>query len=339
MIGQNLSDEDVLLGNLGAGPDPALLDPVLPAWIFAPSVERQAAATPLELHLPRPRRRAPDEELLAVGSIVDKYRIDGLLGKGGFATVYKATHLLLGTRVALKLLRPTLVERQPALGAQLCAEARFAARINHPNVVRILDVTSTGLSYIVMEYIDGLSLTQRIHRHGPLAPAALLRVGLQVVAGLEAGLEQGLIHRDIKPANILLSRSGDVKIVDFGLARHTAEPSDRPRPRSPAVLGTFGYMSPEQAEDPEAVDFRADVYSLGVTLYEAAAGGLPFPTVDHRPRPMPRLESAVPGFPGAVASVVAWMLAQNRADRPSSYSSLHAAMARALETFGPSHEG
>ncbi len=335
MITENYMEEDVLLGNPGSGPmGPSLLDPALPAWIFAPSVERLAPSGPPAAPHPRLRRRARDEELLAVGSIVDKYRIDGLLGKGGFATVYKATHLLLGTRVAVKLLRPTILKRQPTLVAQLCAEARFAARISHPNVVRILDVTSTALTYIVMEYIEGMSLTQRIHRQGALSPAALLRVGLQVVAGLEAGLEQGLIHRDIKPANILLARGGDVKIVDFGLARHTSEPTDAPRLRPATVLGTYGYMSPEQAEDPEAVDFRADVYSLGVTLYEAAAGGLPFHTSDYKPRPMPRLEDAVLGFPASVASLVGWMLAQNRDDRPASYSSLHSAMTHALATLG-----
>jgi serine/threonine protein kinase len=201
MIDGNASDEeDTLLGSSTSGTVGAdRLEPALPAWVFAHRVERQVSAAPPAPPHPRPRRPVRDEESLAVGSIVDKYRIDGLLGKGGFATVYKATHMLLGTRVALKLLRPTVLRRQPALGTQLCAEARFAARINHANVVRILDVTSHALTYIVMEYIEGMSLGQRIRRQGPLAPAAQLRIGLQVLAGLEAGLEQGLIHRDIKP--------------------------------------------------------------------------------------------------------------------------------------------
>jgi serine/threonine-protein kinase len=339
MIPLDPSDDDVLLGNPSeGGADAAGLDPILPASVFAPGVKRPSSAPTRPPPAARPRRHTRDEELLAVGSIVDKYRVDGLLGKGGFATVYKATHMLLGTRVALKLLRPAVLRRQPALGEQLCAEARFAARINHPNVVRILDVTSQSLSYIVMEYIEGMSLLQRIHRQGPLAPAALLRVGLQVVAGLEAGLARGLIHRDIKPANILLAQSGEVKIVDFGLARHTG-PADPPRARAPAVVGTFGYMSPEQSEDPEAVDFRADVYSLGVTLYEAAAGDLPAPAGDHRPRPLPALGSVVPAFPTQVAAVVGWMLAARRDDRPSSYEELRAAMMRALATCAPPHRG
>jgi serine/threonine-protein kinase len=321
-------DDDVLLGQ-PARParGPAALDPALPAEIFVPATPRAPVA--------RARRLPRDEDVLATGAIVDKYRIDGLVGRGGFATVYKATHLLLGTRVALKLLRPTVLERQPALGAQLCAEARFAARIDHPNVVRVVDVTSHALTYIVMEHIDGASLAQRVHRGGPLPPAALLRVGLQVVAGLEAGLAQGLIHRDIKPANILLTRSGDVKIVDFGLARHVDASAVEPRPRGAMVVGTYGYMSPEQADDPEAVDFRADVYSLGVTLFEAATGALPCPPGTPRPPELPRIEERVPGFPPAVSSLVAWMLAFRRDERPSSYASLHTAMTRVLAALGP----
>jgi len=338
----SVTEDDVLLGrpsHRGHGSGPIPLESELPAEIFAPGVERPSA--PTAPALARPRRRVRDEELLARGSIIDKYRIDGLLGKGGFATVYKATHLLLGTKVAIKLLRPTILKRQPTLGAQLCEEARFAARINHPNVVRILDVTSHSLTYIVMEYIEGASLAQRIHRGGPLPPPALLRVGLQVVAGLTVGLEQGLIHRDIKPANILLAKGGEVKIVDFGLARHTAEPIDIPRSRTPTVIGTYGYMSPEQADDPEAVDFRADIYSLGVTLYEAATGSLPFPTSDpgacitlHKTRPIPRLEDKIPGFPASVSSLVGWMLAKDREDRPPSYNALHSALVRTLAMFG-----
>ncbi len=332
-------DVDVLLGRpggagLGEGTAPDL-DPTLPAEIFALTTGR--SQPPTATAMPPRRPRARDEELLARGSIVDKYRIDGLLGKGGFAAVYRATHLLLGTKVAIKLLRPTLLERQPGLALQLCEEARFAARINHPNVARVLDVTTHALTYIVMEYIDGMSLGQRIDRGGPLPPADTLRVGMQVVAGLQAGLDQGLIHRDIKPANILLARTGEVKIVDFGLARQSARRPEAPRARAPSVIGTYGYMSPEQADDPEAVDFRADIYSLGVTLYEASTGQLPFLTSDpvaciqlHKTRPVPRPEDRIVGFPTAVSSLITWMLAKNREERPGTYDELHSAMSRTL---------
>ncbi len=351
---------DILLGSsrLEVTHDgaPARLDPLLPADVFVrggliidshrdptASRGRSEAAAGRRSGTPRRRRgdRGRDEQLLPRGAIVDKYRIDGLLGKGGFAAVYRATHLLLGTQVAIKLLRPKVLERQPALTSLLCEEARFAARINHANVVRIFDVTSgAALTYIVMEYIEGLSLSQRIERQGPLAPAALLQVGLQVAAGLHAGLEQGLIHRDVKPANILLTNAGDAKLVDFGLAYQSAAVRDGRRARSGSVIGTSGYMSPEQADDPETVDFRGDIYSLGVTLYEAATGAPPFAIGDaqacilaHKTQPVPPPASRVPGFPPAASSLLLWMLAKAPSERPQSYGGLAQQMRRVLASL------
>jgi serine/threonine-protein kinase len=347
---------DVLLGSSSrsTAEERALrqLDPVLPADAFvraglpldehgdasATGCDKSRAALGRRRERQQPRReRARDEEVLPRGAIVDKYRIEGLVGKGGFAAVYRATHLLLGTRVAIKLLRPRVLERQPTLTSLLCEEARFAACIDHPNVVRILDVTSgCALTYIVMEYIDGQSLGQLIVRNGPLAPPTLLRVGIQIAAGLRAGLEQRLIHRDVKPANILLTKSGDAKLVDFGLALPSAV-SDVPRARSGSIIGTCGYMSPEQADDPESVDFRADIYSLGVTLYEAATGAPPFPLGDpskcmlwHKTQAVPPPETRVPGFPTEVSSLLRWMLAKDPLDRPGSYELLSASMQKVL---------
>jgi eukaryotic-like serine/threonine-protein kinase len=342
ILSESPDPEDVLLGRAQSPieAENARLDPALPAEVFSTGARRSTSPTsPVPARLPG-RSRGRDEDVLARGAIVDKYRIDGMLGKGGFAVVYRATHLLLGTKVALKLLRPTMLERQPALAAQLCEEARFAARINHPNVVRVLDVTSHKLTYIVMEYIDGSSLGQRIDRGGPLAAAPLLRIGLQVVAGLQAGLEQGLIHRDIKPANILVTKQGEGKLVDFGLARQSAGREGVPRLRAHAIVGTYGYMSPEQAEDPESVDFRADIYSLGVTLYEAATGSLPFPANDpatcislHKSRPIPPAHERMSTVPETVSSLISWMLAKKREERPPSYEKLHQSMRRTLDAL------
>jgi serine/threonine-protein kinase len=364
---RDMTDEDVLLGTSSGASmhhsGPARLDPVLPADAFVRAgvpleshgaggstygasrakVEIGAAATRPLGRRRRRRERANNEDLLPRGAIVDKFRIDGLLGKGGFAVVYRATHLLLGTRVAIKLLRPKVLERQPTLTSLLCEEARFAACINHPNVVRILDVTTgNALTYIVMEYIDGPSLAQRIARSGPLPPASLLGVGQQIAAGLCAGLEQGLIHRDVKPANILLTKGGDAKLVDFGLAHPSAMP-ELPRVRSRSLIGTAGYMSPEQADDPETVDFRADIYSLGVTLYEAATGAPPFPIGDpsacmllHKTQPVPAIASRLPDFPASLSALVLWMLAKDPKHRPSSYQELGAAMDAIAHELGAS---
>jgi serine/threonine protein kinase len=294
----------------------------------------------------RGRRRAErDDEVLPRGAIIDKYCIDRVLGRGGFAVVYRATHLLLGSPVAIKLLRPRVLARQPGLAALLCQEARFAARINHPNVVRVHDVTHTDrITYVVMEYIDGHSLAETIQTAGRLSPEEVVRVGLGVAAGLRVGLAQGLIHRDIKPANILIASDGAVKIVDLGLA-HVHVPGEGgpglPAGR-PAVLGTFGYMSPEQALDPHRVDCRSDIYALGVTLYEAATGSLPFPARDparclamHRSEPVPLPESRVPGFPSGLSALLQWMLAKRPEERPATYEILETALRTALDAPEP----
>jgi serine/threonine protein kinase len=296
------------------------------------------------------RRRATDDELLPRGAIIDKYCIEHVLGRGGFAVVYRATHLLLGTPVAIKLIRPRALARQPGLAALLCQEARFAARINHPNVVRVHDVThNERITYVVMEYIDGRSLAEIIRLSGPLPPAEVVRVGLGVAAGLRVGLGQGLIHRDIKPANILLPHQGEVKIVDLGLALG-AGPGDDPQDESPAgqslVVGTYGYMSPEQAADARKVDFRSDIYSLGVTLYEAATGSLPFPARDparwlqlQRGEPAPPPQSRRPDLPARLCALLLAMLARQPVERPDSYEALETALRHALDADAAEDHG
>jgi serine/threonine protein kinase len=292
-----------LTGAFSADPLPAPLEAALPGEVFLAA-------------LPRRRGRSRDDELLPRGTIIDKYCLDGVLGRGGFAIVYRATHLLLGSTVAIKLIRPRVLARQPGLAELLCQEARFAARLDHPNVVRVHDVTHNDrITYVVMEYIEGRSLAEAIQAQGALPPAEVVRVGLAVTAGLRAGLAQGLIHRDIKPANILLGNDGGVKIVDLGLA-HTSAPDERVAALGkPSVVGTHGYMSPEQAQDPERVDFRADIHALGVTLYEAATGQLP----------------PGPALPAELAPLVAGMMSRRPEDRPSSYESLEAALRRTLD--------
>lgn len=271
----------------------------------------------------RPRsRRKREPGLLQRGAVVDKYRIEELLGTGGFGAVYRATHMLLQTPVALKLLRPSVLAERPDVAEQLLYEARFAAKINHKNVVRILDVTrNSSISYVVMEYIDGEALSRAIERQGRLDQRTVLGLGLDVANGLAAGFREGLIHRDIKPANILVTRGGTATIVDFGLARMTARHGSRvvAGARQP-VVGTRDYMSPEQERDPAGVDHRADIFGLGVTLYEALVGQLPFApgsTATERVQPM-----SVPGATPALGRLVLDMLAFDRELRPQSYAEL-----------------
>ncbi len=251
--------------------------------------------------------------LLARGTVLDKYRIDGVLGTGGFAVVYRATHELLQVPVAIKLLRPRVLSREPNVARLLLEEARYAARISHPNVVRVHDVTHTeAITYIVMEYIEGRSLSATLERTGPLAPAEALSVAIDVAEGLKAGLQVGLIHRDIKPANILLPRGG-ARIVDFGLAL-AGSAFGRSEATTSQVVGTRGYMAPEQARTPSRVDFRADVYSLGVTLCQALTGASP-----HARRSDGDLLRDVPR---KLEPLLRKMLASTPEGRPSSYDAL-----------------
>ncbi len=289
---------------------------------FIPGELSTRGESPRAHRKPRPRGEGP----LQRWAVLDKFRIEELIGSGGFAFVYRATHLLLRIPVAIKLLRPEHLEHDDA-AARLVEEARCAARINHANVVRIHDVTHTPqITYIVMEYIEGRSLARAIRAAGPLPPHAVARLGLDVVAGLRAGLQEGLVHRDIKPANILLSRGGGARIVDFGLARaSTAERGER------SLVGTRGYVAPEVV-DGLGADFRADIFSLGVTLYEAAAGARPLlPYGAAKAWPPPDLPS---DLPRPLGETLRWMLMPRREERPASYDLLEHALQDAFKAMG-----
>lgn len=293
-----------------------------------------ALATPQSSGSGTPPSARPDG-LPAPGSVIDKYRLEELLGTGGFAAVYRATHLLLRTTVAIKLLKPAIARKHPIQAQRLCEEAQFAAQLSHPSIVRVFDVTHTPrITYIVMEYIEGASLALRLREAGALPPRRVLWLGVQICLALKAALAQGLIHGDVKPANILVSKTGAVKLVDLGLARHVdAEPgSER------LMAGTPNYMAPEQARDAGRSDFRSDMYSLGVTLYHAALGRLPFTSTNpaevlamHRNAVPPAPQSIVPGFPAELARLLLWMLAKDPAARPSSYEQLLSGLEETLE--------
>jgi len=295
---------------------PCKFDLVLPSEIFRssePSATREPKRNERQRH-----DSQSHSKLLPRGTLVDKFLVESVLGTGGFAVVYRARHQLLNNTVALKLIKPDVLAARPGIGVLLVEEARFAARIHHPNVVKIYDVSHTEeLTYIVMELIDGIALSQYVPLHGPLDAKVALRVGIDVSSGLASGLEQGLIHRDIKPANILLCKNGAACIVDFGLA-HAIEQNAWLAAISPrAVVGTRGYMSPEQARGDARVDFRSDIYSLGVTLEEACCGIAFRHESDGRPS-HPRARC----LPEPFSKLLAWMQDPDPEKRPSSYQLL-----------------
>ena len=198
-----------------------------------------------------------------------------MLGRGGMGAVYKARQPRLDRLVALKILAPEK-QSDPQFAERFEREARALARLNHPNIVTVYDFGEVqGRFYLLMEYVDGLTLRQLL-QHGKLVPDEALHLVPKICEALQFAHEHGIIHRDIKPENILLDKQGRVKIADFGIAKITGlESKDFSLTGAKDVMGTPHYMAPEQVEHPQAVDHRADIYSLGVVFYEMLTGELP----------------------------------------------------------------
>jgi HAMP domain-containing protein len=202
-----------------------------------------------------------------------RYDIQGILGKGGMGIVYRAHDRDLDDAVAIKTLRGEALSADPTLLDRFKQEIRLARRITHPNILRTHDLGETGgLRYLSMEFVKGLTLKQLVEAGDILPTPVGLRIAKQICAGLAAAHEVGVIHRDIKPQNILIESTGGLKIMDFGIARLKEE---RGMTAEGTVVGTPDYMSPEQARG-NTLDFRSDIYSTGVVLYEVFTGTLPF---------------------------------------------------------------
>lgn len=236
-------------------------------------------------------------DALPAGKVVNGYRIERLLGRGGMAVVYQATQLSLSRPVALKAL-PRHLASNPAFVARFNREAGALASLSHPNIIGIIDRGSEGeLYYFVMEYADGTDLQAQIAKTRP-APGEAVRIATQVLSALEYAHKRGVIHRDIKPGNIMLTLDGAVKVMDFGIA-HLAggQGTSLGLTMAGAQMGTVNYMAPEQRVDAGRVDARADLYAAGVVLYEMLTGQLPLgafePASRVNPQVDPRLDAVI----------------------------------------------
>jgi beta-lactam-binding protein with PASTA domain len=248
---------------------------------------------------------SPDR--MVAGLIGDRYEITGLIASGGMGAVYRARDQVLDRTVAVKVLKSG--GDDPEFVAKFKAEATNAARLSHPNIVQVFDFGyENGQPYMAMEFVDGQNLREILSSRHVLRPDVAARIALQVASALEHARRNGLMHRDIKPENILITTDGVVKVADFGLSRALAESRAT---QANVLMGTAAYLAPEQVQG-ETVDHRADIYALGIVMFEMLTGKLPFggdsPVVVAYKRVAEDVPSAMsinPGVPRELDMIVA----------------------------------
>lgn len=276
----------------------------------------------------RPRGSEPQVGSLFAG----RYEIQSVLGKGGMGIVYKAHDLDLDDLVAIKTLRTEALSADPTLLDRFKQEIRLARKITHPNILRTHDLgEANGLRYLSMEFVKGITLKHLIDQEELLPTPVALRIAKQMCAGLAAAHEVGVIHRDIKPQNIILEPAGSLKIMDFGIARLTEE---RGMTARGAVVGTPDYMSPEQGRG-LALDFRSDIYSTGVVLYEIFTGSLPFEgdtplavVLKHAQEKPPSPQAKNPRIDPKIAAIILKCMQKDPAHRYQTVNELYEALTR-----------
>ena len=269
-----------------------------------------------------------------------RYELDGVVGRGGMAEVYRARDIRLDRIVAVKTLREDLA-RDQTFQARFRREAQSAASLNHPSIVAVYDTgeDNTGGShvpYIVMEYVDGRTLRDLLRDDRRLLPERALEITDGVLRALDYSHRNGIVHRDIKPGNVMLTRNGQVKVMDFGIARAVSD-AQATMTQTAQVIGTAQYLSPEQARG-ERVDARSDLYSTGCLLYELLTGRPPFlgdspvaiayQHVRENPIPPSRIDPEVPQWADAI---VLRAMAKDPRDRYQSAAEMRQDIQRALQ--------
>ena len=278
------------------------------------------------------------------GFFLKKYKLLDHLGSGGMSTVYLAEHVLMHRRVAIKVLPKNRVNDSSYL-ARFHREAQAAAALDHRNIVRAYDVDNDGdIHFLVMEYIEGKDLQAMVKDKGPLEYQLAAEYARQAAVGLAHAHQAGLIHRDVKPANLLVDQSNVVKVLDLGLARFTGE--DRASltvTYDENVLGTADYLAPEQALDSHGVDGRADIYSLGCSLYYLLTGHPPFPDgtlpqrlMAHQKQPPPSIYQDRPDAPPDLVQICLRMMAKKPRARCQTATEVADALGKWLTDHGHS---
>lgn len=273
----------------------------------------------------------------------DRYDVGQVIGRGGMAEVYEGTDRRLNRRVAIKVLRPDLA-RDPMFQERFRREAQSAAGLNHPNIVAIYDTgedligdgpNQVNVPYIVMEFVDGVTLRHMLNNGPRILPERALEVIAGVLAALDYAHRHGIVHRDIKPANIMINTNGDSKVMDFGIARAMSDAATSVTATS-AVMGTAQYLSPEQARG-ELVDARSDIYSSGCVLYELLTGVTPFngdspvaiayQHVNEPPKPPSSLDNSIPS---SLDSITLGALAKSPSNRYQTAAEMRSDVERSI---------
>jgi len=274
--------------------------------------------------------------------LAGRYRIERILGEGGMGVVLAAQHLVLGERVAVKMLLPDAVKLEGTL-ERFQREARAAARIQSEHVARVMDVgvTDDGTPYLVMEYVEGRDLSEELEARGPLPIELAVNYVLQGAVGVAEAHALNIVHRDLKPSNLFLAKLPNgrslVKVLDFGIAKESSAVENKELTTTFSALGSPAYMSPEQLRAAKNVDERTDVWAFGVVLYELLTGRIPFDgdsltaiTAAISVDPPASLLAVRPDAPAELEAVIMACLAKDRDARIPSL----AAMAGALAPFG-----
>ena len=271
-----------------------------------------------------PRDAPPDVEgqPTAAGCRLGHFRIEATIGAGGMGAVFRAVDERLDRIVALKVLSPSLSRDNGSI-QRFLNEARAAARLDHDNIARVFYVgEDRGLNFIAHEFVTGRTIRDIIRDHGALDPREGVNYALQLATALRHTAAAGVVHRDIKPSNIIITPRGRAKLVDLGLAKKVASESFGDLTIAGTTLGTFDYISPEQAKDPRNVDVRSDIYSLGCTLYHMLAGAPPYPEgtvlqklLDHQGKDIPDPAKKNPRISPRLSAVVRRMMAPEPRER------------------------